>query len=199
MISKLSGKITKCLLKRELISCEDEELYNYGLFMIISYLMFFVIAILFGVALNIVIPVIIFYVSFSLVRNFSGGIHAKSEIICDIITTTLIVISEIIIKIFIFYDLIWITSVVLVISAISLCSIKPISSSQKEISQSEKICFHKKVIVLVISSLILAIVGMYLEKHSITISCAISLALANFLLVLGYFQLHFVRFFSSKK
>lgn len=37
MISKLSNRITQNLLKRNVISDEEIELYDYGLFMMISY------------------------------------------------------------------------------------------------------------------------------------------------------------------
>ncbi len=40
MISKLSNRITQNLLKRNIISDEEKELYEYGLFMITSYLAF---------------------------------------------------------------------------------------------------------------------------------------------------------------
>lgn len=62
MISKLSKLITKKLLKRNIISEDDEELYDYGLFMMISYIVFFLIAILFGIVLNILFPSMLFSV-----------------------------------------------------------------------------------------------------------------------------------------
>lgn len=62
--------------------------------MMISYVVFFVISILFGIALNIPFSSILFYIIFCLIRNYAGGIHANSEIKCDIITTVSIFISE---------------------------------------------------------------------------------------------------------
>ena len=94
MISKLSNRITQKLLKRNVIPEEDQELYAYGLFMIISYTAFFMIAIVFGVILNITFSSIIFFISFCLIRNYAGGIHANSEIKCSIITTLLILIMK---------------------------------------------------------------------------------------------------------
>lgn len=185
MISKLSNCITKSLLKSNIISDEEKELYEYGLFMIISYLVFFIISLLFGIALNIPFPSILFYIVFCLVRNFAGGIHANSEIKCDIITTVSILISEILIKIFINYSLVSIAFVTLIISSICLCIIKPVSTSQKEISQQEKLHFHKKVVVLTSLTLIISIISILLEVYSISITLSISLSLATILLVLG--------------
>ncbi len=185
MISKLSNRITQKLLKRNVIPEEDQELYAYGLFMIISYTAFFMIAIVFGVILNITFSSIIFFISFCLIRNYAGGIHANSEIKCSIITTLLILISEILIRIFIDYRLVWAAFVILIISSICLIAIKPVATSQKEISDQEKLNYHKKVILLTVSALIISIVGIVLPIHSITISLSIGLSLASALLVAG--------------
>ena len=188
MISKLSSQITKYLLKKNVISDEEKELYEYGLFMIISYVVFFLISILFGIVLDISFSSILFYISFCLVRNFAGGIHANSEIKCNIITTVSILISEILIKIFIDYSLVSLAFVMLMISSICLCVIKPIATSQKEISQQEKLNFHKKVIVLVVLILIISLISIVFRCYSITISLSLSLSLANVLLVMGKVQ-----------
>lgn len=184
MISTLSNLITQNLLKKDIISNKEKELYAYGLFMIISYLAFFIISILFGIALDIPFLSILFYIVFCLVRNFAGGIHADSETRCDIITTLSILISEILIKIFINYSLVRITFV-LIISSISLIAIKPVASSQKEINKQEKMHFHKKVIVLTALALIISIISILFGVYSIAISISISLSLATILLVLG--------------
>ena len=188
MISKLSSQITKYLLKKNVISDEEKELYEYGLFMIISYVVFFLISILFGIVLDISFSSILFYISFCLVRNFAGGIHANSEIKCNIITTVSILISEILIKIFIDYSLVSLAFVMLMISSICLCVIKPIATSQKEISQQEKLNYHKKVIVLVVLILIISLISIVFRCYSITISLSLSLSLANVLLVMGKVQ-----------
>ncbi len=188
MISKLSNQITKNLLKRNVISDEEKELYDYGLFMMISYIVFFLISILFGIILNILFSSILFYISFCLLRNFAGGIHANSEIKCDIITTVSILISEILIKIFIDYGLVSLAFVMLIIFSVCLCVFKPVTTSQKEVSQQEKLYFHKKVIVLTVLALIISTMSMILGIYSITIALSIGLSLASILLIFGKVQ-----------
>lgn len=48
MISLLSSSTTKFLLKKSVIQDEEKELYDYGLFMLISYVAFFMLSVLFG-------------------------------------------------------------------------------------------------------------------------------------------------------
>lgn len=190
MISKLSKCMTQNLLKRNVILEEDQELYDYGLFMIISHIIFFFIAVLFGIILNITFCSILFYINFCLLRNYAGGIHANSEIKCNIITTLSILISETIIKLFIDYSLIGIALIVLIISSICLIVIKPVSTEQKEISEHEKTHFHKKVIIMTVLLLMISIIAVLFRFYSITISLSISSLLSSILLILGKLQMH---------
>lgn len=185
MISKLSHLITQNLLKRKVISDEEEELYDYGLFMMISYVVFFIVAMLFGVALHIPFSSLLFYISFCLIRNYAGGIHANSEIKCDIITTVSIFISELFIKFLINFDLVVLAFIMLIVSSICLCAVKPVATAQKEVSQQERTKFHKTVIVLTILSLIITIIGLFLKRYNILMSLSVGLSLANVLLILG--------------
>ncbi len=193
MISKLSKLITKKLLKRNIISEDDEELYDYGLFIMISYVAFFIIAMLFGIALNIPFSSLLFYISFCLVRNFAGGVHANTEIKCDIITTASILACEILIKFLIDYNLVIFAFVLLIVDSICLCIIKPVATSQKEISQQEKFHFHKKVVMLSAFALIISVTSMMLNVYNITIALSVGLSLANTLLITSKLQ----QFYSS--
>lgn len=185
MISKLSHLITLNLLKRNVILDEEKELYDYGLFMLISYVMFFFISILFGIALNIPFLSIIFYISFCLVRNFAGGIHANSEIKCDIITTVLILICEILIRIFIDYSLVSIAFAMQIISSGCLCVFKPVATFQKEINQQEKLCYHKKLIFIVCFINIFSFVLFYFNVCNVIYSTSIGITLSTLLFLLG--------------
>ncbi len=188
MISKLSNLITKNLLKRNVISDNEKELYDYGLFMIISYMVFFLISILFGFVLDILFSSVLFFICFCLARNFAGGFHAKTEIKCDFITTFLILISEILIKVFIVYKLVMIVYIMLLVSSLCLFFIQPVDTSQKEISCQEKKRFHRKTIIITVVIIIVSIVSVKLGIYNIIISLSVGLSLASLLLIMGKLQ-----------
>lgn len=185
MISVLSNHITHYLLKKSVISDEDKELYDYGIFMMMSYIVFFIISLLFGLIFKIPFSSIIFYLVFCLIRNFAGGIHANSEIKCNILTTISIFISILSIKIFKEYELIWIAFVMLIISSVSLCAIKPVASSQKEISQQDKSYYHRKVVIFSTLSVIVSLFSIIFEYFCVMFSFSVGLSLASFLLVVA--------------
>ena len=193
MISKLSNYITINLLKRNIIMCDEKELYDYGLFMIISYIVFFLISFLFGLFLNIPFASLVFYISFCLVRNFAGGVHANTELKCDIITTLSMFLSEIVIKFFIEKILVEISFVMLLISSICLCVIKPVAAFQKSISKTEQIFFHKKVILITTIILTISVISMVIGAYNITISFSVAVTFANILLIIGRVQQVYTR------
>lgn len=188
MISILSGYMTELLLERKVIKNEEKELYGYGLFMLISYIVFSLISILFGILLSIPFLSMLFFLIFCLIRNYAGGIHANSEIKCDIITTFSILVSELLIKIFIENNLRCIALIMLMMSSVAFIVIKPVATEQKEISEKEQLHFHKKVIVLDISAIIVSIISIALGAYKIMISLSIGLSLASILLILGKIQ-----------
>lgn len=185
MISKVSNRIMQTLYKKSIISYEEKELYVYGLFMIISYVTFFLVSIFFGMILNILFSSVIFYIGFCFIRNFAGGIHANSEIKCNVITTISIFISELFIKFLIDSDLVVLAFIMLVVSSICLSAIKPIATAEKKVSQQERVKFHKTVKALTILSLIISVIGLFFNRNNILISLSVGLSLASVLLILG--------------
>ena len=87
MISKLSTKLVRKLIDISIINNTEIELYSYGFFILISQILYFILSVIFGVLFNIVLESIIFYVVFQFIRTNAGGIHASSELKCEVATT----------------------------------------------------------------------------------------------------------------
>ena len=107
MIGKLSKLLTIKLISNGKINKNDEELYIYGFFMLLSQAMFFVITCIFGLIIKILLESIIFYVGFQLIRKYAGGYHATTETLCEILTTLSLFFSILIIKLSKIYNLSW--------------------------------------------------------------------------------------------
>ena len=153
MINKLSTFFTEKLLSNGTISDEDKELYIYGLFMLLSQLMFFIIACIFGFVLNCIIESIIFYIAFQFIRKYAGGYHAATETRCEILSTLSILACIVVIRLSKTYDF---QTVLLIISAVSSVCIFvfcPLDTPEKPLSKKEFKYFRKVswVILLVIS------------------------------------------------
>lgn len=105
MVSKLSAKIADYLCVTSVIAEEDKDLYSYGLFVILSRLLFLTIAAIFGLFLHIAVESIVFFVFFCFIRSYAGGIHASSELRCTFFTTISLVMSISCIKLLALHDI----------------------------------------------------------------------------------------------
>lgn len=120
MISKLSNYLTGKLLSNGTIGDEDKDLYIYGLFMLISHLMFFIIACIFGLILGCVFESIIFYIAFQFIRRYAGGYHASTETRCEIFSTLSILASIVAIKLSKIYDFQTVLLLITILSAVCI-------------------------------------------------------------------------------
>ncbi len=160
-------------------------MYNYGFFIINAYAVFFLIALLIGFILKIPYYAITFYISFCTVRGFAGGIHANTELTCDILTTASILICEITIKFFIIHCFVNISIVILIISSLLLIVIKPVDTPQKALSQSEKSQSHKKSTALTVLYCFLSVLFLFIKFPGITIALSTGVTFSATSLVLG--------------
>lgn len=156
--------------------------------MIASYLFFFLVSLFIGALVKIPIEAALFFISFSLIRNHAGGIHASSEAKCTIITTVSIMISIIILKTMICFTLDILSIVLMFVAIFCLCLIKPVDNSNKELNKLEKHYQHKKVMIISTSFTILFFVLFVLKKQSIAFSLSVSMLLAAILLLAGKIQ-----------
>lgn len=185
MISNISTRIATNLYKESIISEEDIELYAYGFFVLLSKLMFCVIAILFGAIFNIIPESILFYILFSLIRSYAGGIHAPSEWQCTSFTSISMLLSIASIKMLINYDAIVVAFSILAMASVLIALFSPLDTPEKPLTVNEKQHYKKKSILIVLLILFLATISVVSNQTTFLYSCAISLLLESILLTLG--------------
>lgn len=105
MINNLSKRFADRLLSNGTITPEEYELYIYGLFMLFSQVIFFLVVCIIGLSLGCVIKSVIFYVAFQFIRRYAGGYHASTETRCELLSTLSLLACVVIIKLSKFYDL----------------------------------------------------------------------------------------------
>lgn len=85
-MEQVATKIVTKLVSADLISEDESDLYNYGVQVIlekaISYAMIFAVAMI----IHRLVEILLFFVSFSTIRKYSGGIHCKTFKSCLVIS-----------------------------------------------------------------------------------------------------------------
>lgn len=185
MISKLSTHLTEKLLSNGTISDEDKDLYIYGLFMLFSHLMFFIIACIFGLILGCIFESIIFYIAFQFIRRYAGGYHAKTETRCEIMSALSILCCIVIIKCSKMYDInivLLSTSLVFAVLIFTFC---PLDTPEKPLTDKEHKYF-RKISLIILSLIIVAIIISFIFKFNIIFApCCVSVILEGVLIGTG--------------
>lgn len=188
MINKLSKYFADKLFINGAIAEEEQELYIYGFFMLLSQLMYFVLACIFGLILGCFFESIIFYIAFQFIRRYAGGYHAATEIRCEILSTLSILACIVVIKLSKIYDF---QNGLLIISAISsLCIffLCPLDTPKKTLSDKE-FKYFRKISWIVLFVIVVAIIVSYCFKiEFVLLPCCMSLILESVLIVTGKFK-----------
>lgn len=185
MISKLSSKIADRLCAEAVIAADDKDLYSYGFFVILSRILFFVEATIFGIILHTVVESIVFFVLFSIIRSYAGGVHASSEFKCTAYTTSALLICILSIKTLMQYNFDYIILILLILSAICILLLSPLDSLEKPLNKEETKHYRKVSWIITGLIIVLTLAFYLLDLKSISLSCAISLVLESVLLIAG--------------
>lgn len=85
MIHKLSTMISSHMVKKKVVNKELEEVYIYGIEIIISSIVGFLLTAAIGVLLNAFDEAMIYYAVFVILRSMTGGFHASSYFKCNLV------------------------------------------------------------------------------------------------------------------
>ncbi len=185
MISKLASKVVKKLIDNSAVADTEQELYVYGFFILISQILYFTLTIMFGILLDVVLESVIFYVAFQFIRRYAGGIHASSELKCEIATTISIFLCLLCTKLCETNNIQTPILVLTIIAAISIFVLCPLDTPEKPLTQEEYKYFRKISWVILLLIMLTICIGWYFKLEFLIYPCCMGLILESILLVLG--------------
>lgn len=185
MISAIADRISEKMLHEGLILEEDRELYRYGFFLLISRGIFFVIAGTAGALVGNIWDSIFFYILFSFLRGYAGGLHADREAVCLFSTTASLFLAAKIIFCLRRGNYVILSCGVLVVCSALVLLIAPLDSDSKPLGESEMRHYRKVTRLLTLlmnlSSFVWLIAG---YPQFLFISCVVT-GVEAVLLILG--------------
>lgn len=185
MINKLSEYLIRAMLSKGYITDDEKEIYVYGLFMMISQVLLFVLTSVFGIILNCFIEAIIFYITFQIIRKYAGGYHATTETRCEILSAISVLICVLVIRIsnvYGFYNILLICTSMSIVAIFILC---PLDTPEKPLTKKEKIHFRKKSWIILIAISTIIGIATYFKINALIYPCCISLVLEGILILFG--------------
>lgn len=188
MFTSLANKTVNTLYKNSLLSKDEIELYEYGFYVLFSYLFYLLLSLLLGVLFRLLLEGILFFIFFSVIRSYAGGVHASKEILCTLYTSLSFLICVIATDFFITVSNPIVGFLLLILSAISILCFAPLDTPEKPLSKIERISYRKKSCLILCLIILLAIASLSTRNHNIFYVCATSLGLEGVLLFLGHIK-----------
>ncbi len=183
MFNLIAKKVTCRLVATNTIKIEDEEIYIYGLEQFLERLLEWLMIILMGLMVNKVLQTIIFLISFTSLRKYAGGYHAKTKMRCYILTVCVNIIVLCIMK-YIKVN-IWMCISTLVVSCVVIFWLAPIGAENKPLEQDEIMTYGMRTRGIMCIQVMMIIILIMFKKYSIAMCIGLAMSIVTFSLVAG--------------
>lgn len=191
MISTISEKIALFLCDNNKEN-ENYELYNYGIFVLLSTVFHVLTIAVIGIFFGMFLESVVFYLSFIAVRKFAGGYHAKNSTNCYI--------SSIVFSCALLFLIMqsgnfpsFVTPLILALSAVIIFIFAPVEHENKPLSKKEKSVYKLMAscttMILIVVYVILSVNG----QSQFSASIAFGVLLSAFVVILKIIQDKFTK------
>lgn len=156
MLKKLADEISVRMVRNKTIDIDDRECYSYGLELLFSKIIFYVVIIIISLLTHAFWVTIFFIVTYMWLRKYSGGYHCKTSEICLLLSIILALINILLYKFSIDFPVDNMRITWLIGSGIAYIIIlifSPIASPNKPITLTEKKKY--KIITMLLSTAIM--------------------------------------------
>jgi len=144
MIDSMANKILKKFIHSNIIEPGDEEIYLYGLQMMISGIVKFAGFMMIAWVLGWIPEALVFITAFSSLRVYAGGYHADTYLKCFIITAAAAFVSIFIVKAWAEIYMYQFTVVLILAACLMIFRYAPVDSPNKRMVGNERRIFRAK-------------------------------------------------------
>lgn len=191
MLSKSVEKFVDVLLTNGIGKKEDKEIIVFGLMSGIKLILNILTTILLGLIFGLVIESLLFLISFSFIRTYTGGYHAKNAINCYLFSSVVVVLVLIAIK-FTSVQYVFIASILIfLISMPILLKFAPVEARTKPLDEIERKYFRKKGIINLSIECILIFVMFILDFNKLGYTISLGILISAILVFMEKFMLNF--------
>ncbi len=155
---------------------EDKEIVNYGLTMGLEVGAMIITIIVLGLYYNLVVEGLLFFVSFSAIRTYTGGYHSQNGVNCYFSSSIIMIIFFLTIK-FATLNFVKAASVsTLIVSVIIIVKLAPISTKNNPFDDGAKKYFRRR-----------ALINLFFESIFVFVLLVVGAEVYGFIITLAIF------------
>lgn len=183
-MKKITDKIF-CAMKNKNIMV-DEEVVKYGLEIIFTKVLFAIIIVSIGILTKCFLESIIYTITFSLLRQYGGGYHAKTKQKCFVLSVLMLLCAIFIIKTAQSFDVFIILEVVITfLSVIYIITTAPIDTPSKRLDADELRIYGKRTGITVCILVIILGICLYIKAYRFSTAIMIGIIMEAYLMLKG--------------
>jgi accessory gene regulator B len=186
MIYDLSHKIATALSSKDCLDPDEIEIITYGLFAMLSKIIYGLISLIIGIIFDCIIGSMCFYLSFLFVKKYSGGVHASTEQRCFCYSSISIFCSVGYIRLAMKEECLgWIVIIISFILSFFIMKYAPIQTKEKRIDIIERKRYARIARTRIVALWICVIVLTIAERMDIVYAIVVAVVLEGVLLLAG--------------
>lgn len=167
----------------------DEEIVRYGLEIMITKMIFAVSIAVVGLLMKSFFEGVVFTAAYSLVRQYGGGSHAKTRIMCYIRSMLTFAAALVIIKLVGYLPVLTVPlSVLTVASVVYIFFAAPIDSENKRLDSDEIRVYGRKARIMAAAMLVVSVILLLLKLNIFAFSVMTGIIVSAFLMVVGQIE-----------
>lgn len=179
MIARLSKRMASFFVRNEVIKSEDEEVYEYGLQLLLSTVFNGIIALILAIISGTVLQCVCYLAVFVLLRKSAGGFHAKTHFGCCCILAVVLSLFIMFIK-FVPNEVYGIVAAIAAaVSVVIILIFAPLEHENKPISDRDKNRLRKISVIYAVLFTILVFVLFIAKLKMIMICVALGMFTAS--------------------
>lgn len=168
---------------------DDEEIVRYGLEIMITKMIFAISIAVVGLLMKSFFEGVVFTAAYSLIRQYGGGSHARTRILCYIRSILTFVAALVIIKSVVYMPVLAVPlSVLSVISVVYIFFAAPIDSENKRLDSDEIRVYGRKARIMATAMLIVSVILLLLKFNVFAFSVMTGIVISAFLMVVGQIE-----------
>lgn len=131
-------------MRKSYLSKEDESLYTYAYVLLIGQAVNILIACLLAVIFHAYVTVLVYLVSYIPLRSYAGGHHAETFNVCTVVSTILLCIICITVKVIPTEYILSVNLTGALISGFLIFLLAPVQANNKPLEQEERMRYRKR-------------------------------------------------------
>jgi|GEM_PF-1139651 len=178
----LSNKVINFMLRNEIISESDKEIYLFGLILMLRVLLNAFTLIIIGICFNMLGESMVFVFFSLLIRSYSGGFHADNPIVCYLISLLVVIVFVLSIKFQIWNLHVGITIVILSVGIFFFYA--PVENKNRILEEIERRIYRRRLFRIINGLLLLMFAFMLLGRLSLLYAGCFAFGMSAFMILL---------------